>query len=184
MICCMMLSSCNNKLSILENKLNKIDSKICILVKRKDIDDHPVWSTDEKCLALNFSGKWYKVQLREIVLKKIKWRNENVGINTNQASISLMPETAPTTANYHLEKSINGRSLFNSNIGYQAYCQPIGFGTKLVLKNNHFEKEILCSDSLDNWHSPSFSPSGKYLALISEKTGLIIFLIDSEILKQ
>lgn len=167
------LSGCNDSLS---KKYSQLQINMALLVPTNRIDEVPVWAENEKSLFLKISGSWFKLHLSKIKLKKAIWLNNDIGININNESITSISERDMTLNEYIVENTFNPRMDSFEEQGMHIKLQQQGLRTKLILVKEGKET-ILLSSNMDNWHSPKFSPSGKWVVFVSENNGLLLLKV-------
>ena len=164
------ISCSNNKLS-LESEMTRLNVNTAMIVRSQAIDEYPLWSEDSKFIGVNIMDRWVKLDLQNIKLSVAGWRNQDIGLITNENNISDL-------TNKELEQfnlcSKNGIRKVITKTGKEIELKLNGFSTSLIITEIKAQPTTLWTSGMENCHSLSLSPDEKYVAYICELNGLLV----------
>lgn len=157
------------------SELERVGSHSAIVLPSNAIDEYPLWSSAGDFLGLNVQGKWIKVDLNKVKLEAAKWRGgQPIGVNTATDSASRAEDTEIQLWQKHTK--MFPREILLPN-GTKVELKEADMGVALVVTPKGSKSETIWQTGLENCHSLTASPDGRFVAFLSELSGAVIMKI-------
>ena len=101
----------------LESEMMRLDVHTALLMRSQSVDEFPVWSPDSRSLGVNIGGEWFKLDTRNVRLRKAKWHDQSIAV------IAKKPELVPMSIDEAAEwgkRGQHGESDIEDRGGFKA----------------------------------------------------------------
>ena len=113
----------------LESELERLQLKTALLIHSQSLDEFPIWSKNSDYIGFNLAGNWQKINLKNIELKEVDWRNSKIGYLTTENAFSEMTQEEITE--------------FQNSSKFQPREATTSDGTKIELKMNGMRVSLI-----------------------------------------
>lgn len=152
-------------------QLEDLGTETALAFQSQSIDEYPVWSPDSKWIAINVEGRWGKLGLDELSLKKATWHGAAVARVQKQSSLVPMPQSE--LSRWQQQSRHDPRALKLPQGGTLELSQN-GTSTSFVFTDAAGNKTTLWRSDIENCFELSLSPDEQYVAYVCELNGLVV----------
>lgn len=172
LMCLLTNVSFGQNLRPLSYEFERCNVETALIWTSQAIDEYPIWSSDEKNIAVNEMGIWRKISLQEVFFNEAKWLGNKIGQNISESAEDI----TETEINEYTKATIFDPRKIETKDGHIIELRMSGFQTEFIV-----DQKKLWQTGGDNCHSLALSPDGNYVAFISESNGLMIYCINKDL---
>ena len=156
----------------LAEEMDRLHTNTALVLQSSAVDEHPLWSPSGDYLAVNVMGKWYKVNLQRLSLKRGTWRGKQIiGVLASKSSLSRA--SSREVKQWTRGSRFHERSL-TTKAGTRIELRETNAGTSLIIRKRNQKPQKIWTTDLENCHSLVLSSDEEYVAFICEQNGVAV----------
>jgi hypothetical protein len=156
----------------LKRELRRLGLSSALVFGSQAVDEHPVWSPDGRDLGVNVEGKWSKLDLASLSLRKGTWHDgEAIAVAALPGRLTAMTESE--VRSWQKPARFDPRRVTTKD-GTTVELEQVDLSTVFRITRNGEKPLVVWKTSLENCHSLSLSPDETLVAYICELNGVIV----------
>jgi hypothetical protein len=171
-------ASANSQGKSLDEELARLKVSTALVIPSNQVSQLPVWSPEGDQLATRVGGRWYRVNLRQIVLNPFDWKAQKAGKVDQKESVVLAPgaeihrwQKAQTAARAN-------QQTVTTILGLKLELLKEGSRTSFIATKFGQTPRLIWSVE-ENCEGLILSPDEKYVAFVGENSGTFVVSLEA-----
>jgi hypothetical protein len=167
------VSPTNSQGKNLEEEMARLKVSTALVLPSSRIVHLPVWSPESDQIASMIGNRWYRVDLKQVVLREFDWKKQKAGQVSVKESVVLASTIEMRRWQKALKELQENQQIVTTTKGVKLELRKEGANTSFITTKIGQKPHTLWSVE-ENCQSLTLSPDEKYVAFIGEASGVFV----------
>jgi hypothetical protein len=157
----------------LEEEMARLKVSTALILPSSRIAHLPMWSPEGDQIASMVGNRWYRVNLKQVVLQEFDWKNQKAGQVSVKESVALASTIEMRRWQQALNAVPENQQTVTTKNGMKLELRKEGANTSFISTKIGQNPRTLWSVD-EHCQSLTLSPDEKYVAFVGETSGVFV----------